>query len=336
MRKVLAVVIVLILLGGSYLWYRGALSPVDAAGSIEKIVQIPKGASTAQIAALLKEQGFIRSEFAFLAYAKIHDVQSALQAGGFALKNSMGVPELMDVLVHGKGREFTVTIPEGFTVRDIDALIAEKGLAPAGAIGDCVKNCDFSAFAFLPDHEGLAERGGRIEGYLFPDTYSVNPGDFSAKGFLDRMLTTFQAKVVVGLAEDLKNSGRSLHEAVTMASLVEEETRTDEERAIVAGILWKRQDEGMGLGVDAAVRYIQNKPTGALTVADLNVDSPYNVRKFRGLPPGPIANPGLKSIEAALHPKDTPYWYYLHGSDGTIHYAETNNEHNLNRVDYMN
>jgi UPF0755 protein len=336
MRKLLALVVFVILPGWAMLWYYGAIRPVDASGALEKVVQIPKGASTTQIAALLKEQGFIKSETAFRLYAALHDVQSALQAGGFLLKNSMHLSELVEVLTHGKGREFSITVPEGFTVREIDALIAQKGLAPSGAIEECVRTCDFSSFDdFLPGRSGLAPRGGRIEGYLFPDTYNVNPGDFVAKFFLERMLTTFRHKIVDDLAGDTAASKRPLHDVMTMASLIEKETRTDDERAVVSGILWKRHDEGMGLGVDAAVRYIQDKPTGELTVADLNVDSPYNLRKFRGLPPGPIASAGLKSIIAAVHPKESPYWYYLHGSDGVIRYAETNAEHNSNKAIYL-
>ncbi len=120
-----------------------------------------------------------------------------------------------------------------------------------------------------------------------------------------------------------------------MASLVEEETRTDDERAIVAGILWKRFDAGTGLGVDATVRYALDKPSSALTVSDLDTNSDYNTRKFRGLPPGAIASPSLESIKAALHPEASEYWYYLHGTDGQIRYAKTNEEHNENKYKYL-
>jgi UPF0755 protein len=138
-----------------------------------------------------------------------------------------------------------------------------------------------------------------------------------------------------GYSADFANVTRPMHQVITMASLIEEETKTDAERATVAGILWKRFDAKTGLGVDAAVRYILEKPKGVLTASDLNVQSDYNLRKYRGLPPGPIANPGLKSIEAALHPKDSEYWYYLHDKQGVIHYAVTNDEQNVNRAKYL-
>jgi len=152
---------------------------------------------------------------------------------------------------------------------------------------------------------------------------------------LERLLTTTRKNIVDYYAPDIEKSGRTLHELLTMASLIEEETRADEERATVSGILWKRYDDGRGLGVDATVRYILDKPSAEITVADLNTNSPYNTRKFRGLPPGPIASPGIKSFIAALYPQDSEYWYYLHGTDGDIHYAVGNEEHNINRYKYI-
>ncbi len=247
----------------------------------------------------------------------------------------MNVETVIQVLRRGYSEEISLTIPEGYTVRDIDRLIAGKGLAETGAIIGCAKTCDFSSFSFLPPSAGLAERGGRVEGYLYPDTYFVTTGDFEPKDFLTRMLTTFRSRVIDELGADIGASGRTTHEIVTMASLIEEETRTADERPAVSGILWKRFDGEIGLGVDAAVRYIIDKPRGAITVSDLDIDSAYNLRKYRGLPPGPIANPGIASIKAALRPKDSPYWYYLHDSQGRIHYAVTNDEHNRNRALYL-
>ena len=176
---------------------------------------------------------------------------------------------------------------------------------------------------------------GRLEGYLFPDTYFVNAAEFDVQKFLERLLRTFEERVASGLQDDLAVSGRDLSDVITMASLIERETVTSEERPIVSGILWKRLDAGRALDVDATVRYILEKPTNALTRSDLEFDSPYNTRRIAGFPPGPIANPGLASIKAALHPEDSPYWYYLHDNEGKIHYAETNDEHNVNKVRYL-
>ncbi|MDD4318773.1 MAG: endolytic transglycosylase MltG [Candidatus Peribacteraceae bacterium] len=329
----ITIVAVLIL---SFVWYKHALSPVDASDDVRSIIEIPKGSSVAAIADILEEQGIIRSSSAFSLYARRHGQTASMKAGSFVLRPSMGVPAVVETLTKGTATEASVTIPEGYAVSDIDALLAEKGITKAGEIAACARTCDFASFTFLPaDVKNLASRGGKLEGYLFPDTYFVLENEFVPKFFLERLLGTFRTRVVEGLAEDIRASGRPLHEIVAMASLVEEESRKGEERNVVAGILWKRLEAGMGLGVDAAVRYAVNKPRAAITKTDLDLDSPYNLRKYRGLPPGPIANPSLESIKAALHPKATEYWYYLHDDNGQIHYAVTNDEHNRNRALYL-
>ncbi len=335
MKKLLLTLIVLGVVGVLVVrfWYGSALKPVAAFDESRQTVKIEQGMIVSTIADLLEEKELIRSSAAFAWYVRSHNI--TLQAGQFVLQPSMSAADIAEVLQTGKAEEMIVTIPEGFTVTDIDALLAEKDLIEPGDFLACAQECDLSAFTFLPNRSGLADRGGQVEGYLFPDTYFVIAADLTAESFLKRLLQTFEQKVVEGLATEIDASPRSLHDVVTMASLIEEEASNDEERPVIAGILWKRYDEGMGLGVDATVRYIVNKPTAAITLADLNTNSPYNTRKFKGLPPGPISSVGLASIRASLEPEDSSYWYYLHGNDGQIRYAETNEEHNVNRFLYL-
>lgn len=333
MKKTILVLITLAVI--AFGWYRYALRPADAADTAAYPVMIPQGLSVRGIAKVLHEKNFLRSPLAFEIYARVHGIAGSLQAGTFSMKTSMTVPELVAVMQRGLTEQVTVTIPEGFTVQDIDALLAAKGLTETGALVTCALRCDFSAYDFLPSGPALAARGGRLEGYLFPDTYFLSRSNFTVEDVIDRLLENFQKRVIVGLADDLRASDRSVQEIVTMASLIEEETRTADERPVVSGILWKRLDGGISLGVDAAVRYIIGKPTAAITKADLEIDSPYNLRKYRDLPPGPIASPGLSSIKAALEPKASPYLFYLHGTDGVIRYAQTNDEHNANRARYL-
>jgi UPF0755 protein len=150
-----------------------------------------------------------------------------------------------------------------------------------------------------------------------------------------RMLDNFDTKLDSELRSEIAKRGYSIHQIVTMASLIEKESRKDEEKPIIAGILWKRLEEGMILGVDATVRFALNKWTAPLTVADLNTDSPYNTRKKGGLPPGPISNFSLSSLRAAIMPEASEYYYYLHGNDGQIRYGRTNEEHNENKRNYL-
>jgi len=290
-------------------WFYNAISPVSRTSQDRHTITIEKGSSVTAIADLLHEKGVIKSPLAFKTYVRIHGKSAFLQAGKFVLRPTMAVEEIVEVLQSGKADEAIITIPEGFTVKQIDALMAQKGFIEEGEILRCAKECDFSSFEFLPQVGGLADRGGKLEGYLYPDTYFVTKEDFNRKFFLERLLTTTRKNIVDYYAPDIEKSGRTLHELLTMASLIEEETRADEERATVSGILWKRYDDGRGLGVDATVRYILDKPSAEITVADLNTNSPYNTRKFRGLPPGPIASPGIKSFIAALYPQDSEYWY---------------------------
>lgn len=318
------------------LWYWSQLRALDANNETRRFIEVPEGSSVAAVANDLEEQGVIRSAAAYRWYTKFHGLETSLQAGTFSLHPAQSIPEIIEELSGKMMGEVIVTIPEGFTVKDIDALLAEKELFQPEDIQKCAQECDFSAYEFLQeDTSKLAKRGGKLEGYLFPDTYFVFPQNTTPESFLKRLLDTFERRVVEGLRSDLAGSERSLHEVVTMASIIEEETRTDDERQVVSGILWKRFDAGMGLDVDAANRYILEKPIAAINRQDLGQDSPYNLRRYRGLPPGPIANPGLASIRAALRPKDSPYFYYLHGTDGQIRYAETNDQHNENKAKYL-
>jgi UPF0755 protein len=336
-RRILQLVGVCAVLAiGFFVWYNSNLAPVNAKDEVNVIVEIPTGSSGEDISKILQEKGIIRSALAFRLYTKWHGDQNSLKAGTVLLKPSLSVAEITEVIVKGFSGEAVITIPEGTTVAGIDAILAKKGLIKAGDLIACAKTCDFSSFTFLPTNPALKNSpGGIVEGYLFPDTYFVVQDTLTPKAFLDRLLSTFQARVIEGMNDDIKNSGKSLQEVITMASLVEEETRTDDERPIVAGILWKRLNRGMRLDVDAAVRYFLNKPSAAITSADLQTDSPYNLRKVAGLPPGPIANPSIGSIHAAADAKQSDYFFYLHDKNGQIHYAVTNDEHNENRARYL-
>lgn len=343
MRRFLACLLVVT---GAVLWYRHALGPVDAESAAERAVTIAEGMSVGNIAELLEEEGIIRSSVAFHVFVRLRGAGKNLQAGHFVLNPAMSTADVVEILRTGKAREIAVTIPEGFSLSDIDVLLAQRGIAEREAILDCARHCDFSSFGFLPvgsarnrrpldSARGLAPYGGVLEGYLFPETYYVEPANFVPKFFLERLLGEFRHRVVDGLAQDFHGSKRSLHDIVTMASLIEKEAKTDDERPVIAGVLWKRLDANAGLDVDATIRYAVGKKAEPLTAEDLRVDSPYNTRRERGLPPGPIANPGMASIRAALHPQATEYWYYLHGRDGKVRYAVTNDEHNLNRAKYL-
>ncbi len=317
-------------------WFWLMLRPVNSANATPIAVRINPGTSVSGIAAVLEEKGLIRSSFVFKTYARLTGAHTTLQAGSFALSQSQSAAQIIVALSSGQTSEISVTIPEGLTVKNIDELLAKKGLGKPGDILACAYNCNFSDIGFLPKQNFATPAdgyGSKLEGYLFPDTYFVTTVDYQPEELLRRMLQNFQGRILTEHATQL--AGRDLHAMLTMASLVGEESRHDEERAMVAGILWKREQAGTVLGVDATVRYMLAKPTADITVGDLDTDSPYNTRKVAGLPPGPIASPGEASILAALNPKTSEYWYYLHDPKGIIRYAKTNDEHNANRAKYL-
>lgn len=260
------------------------------------VLKVEPGQSITSVAEELKELGAIRSTSVFKVFSKL---AGGVQAGWYSLATESTL-ELAFRVAHGDtGLDpLTITVPEGSTVRDI----RER------------------TYADIPKSE---------EGYLFPDTYHFLPGTPTAD-IVSRMRARYE-EVVAPLRVEIQASGHTENEIVTMASILEKEARLPETRRMVSGILWRRIKIGMPLQVDAVFGYIMDRDTYAPTLDDLKVQSPYNTYLNRGLPPGPINNPGEDAIRAALEPTTSPYLYYLTGKDGTMHYAKTFEEHVANK-----
>jgi UPF0755 protein len=319
----ISVVAIFLLYGGYSSAIRYALNP---SGSNRITVSVPEGATGSDVAELLYEKGLIKSVSAFNFYLRQNAMSDQLKAGRFVLQESYDMPKIVEILASGKSTEFALTLLEGWTAKQIAEKLEAEELSMADDFMKCLNECEFD-FDFLPD--------GYLEGYLYPDTYFVNLGSYSDEAFISRLITTFKNKLSDEDWEAVNASARDFEDIMIMASIVEREERNDEERPTVAGILWNRLDSGTGLYADATVLYGLGRTSGGLSAADLESDSPYNTRKFAGLPPTPISNPSITSIRAALYPADTDYWYYLHDSDGVIHYAKTLDEHNVNKARYI-
>lgn len=309
-------ILLLILFIGS-VWFNEAVSPVNPQDTSPVIFVINQGDPIKSVASNLKKEGLIRDPLAFFILVKQKGVEKYIQAGDFRLSPSMSASEVIDELQHGTV-DVWVTIPEGWRNEEIALLLARELSVPENE--------------FLK----LAE-----EGYMFPDTYLI-PRQASASGAAELMRRNFDKKVTEPLANDIKASSLSLHEIITMASLIEREAKHDEDRPIIAGILFNRLNDNMVLNIDATLQYALGYQIAekswwkkSLTNEDKEVESPYNTYQFPGLPPGPIANPGLSSITAVLHPSDTEYYYYLADSEGVNHYAITLEEHNANIERYL-
>jgi UPF0755 protein len=293
----------LILIGAGYWFYANALAPTGDKNF--KDFLIVKGSGASQIGNKLQKEGLIKNSLTFKIYTQVTGAAGKIQAGEYRLTPSMSLPEIVNQLKRGPV-EIWVTIPEGLRREEIASRFANS-------LG---KEESF-------EEEFLAFSEGE-EGYLFPDTY-LFPKTASASAVVSKLIRTFDAKTSeMNLTRD----------QVILASLIERETKTAEERPIVAGILVNRLGIGMALQVDATIQYAKGNWEPIIST-DKNINSPYNTYKFAGLPPGPIASPGLSSLQAAANPADTDYFYYLHDSKGKIYYARTLAEHNENIRKYL-
>ncbi|MBI4136478.1 endolytic transglycosylase MltG [Candidatus Roizmanbacteria bacterium] len=316
-RVLVFLIILVVLIGGTVLWFREATLPVNTVDPVSDIFVIQPGEGVRTIANNLENEGFIRDSLAFFILVKQQGIERNIQAGDFRLSTAMSAQEIIEELQHGT-IDVWVTIPEGWRNEEI-ALKLTQELA-------------------IPEQEFLLHAE---EGYMFPDTY-LFPKLASGSAVAAKMRNTFTQKVAEDHASEIAASEFTLAEIVTLASLVERESRFDEERPIVASVLINRIHEGMSLNIDATLQYALGYQSDekdwwkqTLTIDDKEIESPYNTYKYAGLPPGPIANPGLSSILAVLNPSETNYFYYLHDADGQIHLAETYEEHQQNIERYL-
>lgn len=301
-------------------------------------VEIPKGAGVSEIADKLKSANLIRSKFGFETLVWLMRASSKLQAGEYKFESSVGISDIVRMLAQGLGaiNERQLTIVEGWGRDDIGGYLEQQGISTRREFYQLtspqISNAKFliSNFDFLKDKPSSAG----LEGYLFPDTYRVHK-DAKVEEVAQKMLENFGTKLTPEMRKDIADQGKTIFDIVRLASIVEREVPYEDDRPIIAGILWKRLDAGMALQVDSTLNYITGGKNAALTVGELKIDSRYNTYKYRGLPPTPIGNPGLSALRAAINSKSTAYWFFLSGRDGKTHFAKTLDEHNENKVRYL-
>jgi len=333
----IALGIVLAAAGGAVLYVWNGLRPVKASDAPVRIT-IEKGMRAQRVAELLESSGLIRDAKLFGGWLKLKGEGSKFQAGVYELTPGMSREEIVAKLNKGDivaPATFRVTIPEGFTVEQIADRLVQAGGVKKEDFLNAVQN---PALWSGSDWTGQIPQDGKLryllEGYLFPETYEIKSGS-SAADIVNRMLAELDRKLDQ-LPEDwmdvMEERGLTLHELLTIASLVEREVVVDAERPIVSSVIQNRLKKKMPLQIDATIQYSLDKPKEKLTEDDLKVDSPYNTYLNPGLPPGPIANPSFKSIEAALYPDDTDYLYYVTKKDGSNEhlFAVTFKQHQKN------
>lgn len=291
-------------------WFhvRSTTTSTQAAHGAAVQVTVSPGMTASEVGRLLEEQGVIDSSAAFVDLVKTRGTEDKLLPGIYQFYEDQKLLEVVDMLEQGEGSpSFKVTIPEGLAATQVGALLDEEGTIA----GNTYVTLSGQPEKFvIPKVGESAPEVSTLEGLLFPSTYYLIEGD-GATEFIGAQLAAFEAKTASLPWKNAETLGLTPYEVVIVASLIEKEANIDEERALVAAVIYNRLKADMTLGIDATVRYALDKWTGALTDADLEVDSPYNTRNLKGLPPTPIANPGVAALKAALTPAEVDYLYYV-------------------------
>ncbi|KPL60746.1 endolytic transglycosylase MltG [Rossellomorea vietnamensis] len=347
-RKIvgLAILCLVIVIGGTaiggYLYVNSALKPVDPDNTKPVKVDIPIGSGVSSIGKILEDKGIVKNSTVFKYYVKFNN-EAGFQAGSYDLTPSMTLNEIVNSLKTGKvmrKAEFKITIPEGLQLDQIAEIIAEKSPYKKDEIEKKLNDKKWLGQLkqeypeLITDEIFKKEIKRPLEGYLYPATYPF----YEKKPSLDTILKKMIAQtneVLVQYQEAMAANDYTPHELLTLSSLIEEEATEKADRGKISSVFYNRMEEGMPLQTDPTVLYALGKHKDKTVYKDLEVDSPYNTYKVQGLPPGPIANAGLSSIEAALQPEDTEYYYFLAASNGSVYYSETLDEHNEKKAKYI-
>lgn len=313
--------------------YAGVLLlPAARSGQAEDVlVEVPAQVSAGQVGEILARHKLVRSGLAFSLWARWKGQDGQIKAGEYMLRNDLSLPQILAELTSGRMLMQTVSIPEGFTTSQIADLLEEKGLISREDFYRAIVSEDYDYY-FIQD---IPKSDKRLEGYLFPDTYQFTRG-IGESDLIKMMLDRFAAEMD-GLSYTAlsRESQLTLHQVVTIASMVEREAKFAEEMPLIAGVIYSRLAISMPLQIDATVQYALGVNKPQLTYADLEVDSPYNTYRIPGLPPGPIAMPGKPALLAAVHPVITGDYYYVAKPDGYHAFARTLAEHDANKERYL-
>jgi UPF0755 protein len=315
-----------VIVGAASLWFRNAVYVDRGLPAQQTDVIVPRGSTFAQVVTVLQDRGVLQNPLAFRLLARLRHVDADVKAGEYRFPAHQTSDEILVRLVRGEQFAVWVTIPEGFTAHEIARALSARALG------------DASAYDRLFLHDGGITVGGthtvNLEGYLFPSTYLV-PTDDRPDRVAKLLVGQFRRELPRDAEARAKALGQTVPGVVTIASLVEREGKADEDRPLIASVIYNRLRRGMPLEVDASIEYTFPEHHDVITKRDLEVDSPYNTYRHTGLPPTPIANPGKASLDAAFAPANSEYLYYVAKPDGHSAFAKTLDEHNANVARYL-
>jgi UPF0755 protein len=310
--------VLVLVLAAALVWFLLSLfQPFAGDGHGRVIVQIPKGSSSSKVGSILVRDDVVSSGFFFNLRALLAGKRSSLHSGRFVLKHDMSYSAAIDALSKPPPKVIAVkvVIPEGYTRRQIAVLVREDALS-----GDYLAASERSRL-LSPRHYGAPRSTRNLEGFLFPATYDLRAGAPVQK-LVDEQLIAFRRRFGSADTRRARALGVTPYEMLTVASMIEREAQSEHDRPLIAAVIYNRLREGIPLGIDATIYYAVEQQkgiatyTGELTQSMLKIDSPYNTRTHKGVPPTPISNPGEASIHAAAHPAHVPYLYYVAGADG--------------------
>jgi UPF0755 protein len=311
---VLGVLLLLGVLGAIFVIYSAATGSEDGARK-SAMVQVVRGDTLSDVAAKLEEAGVIKSAFVFELQARYEGYGTEIKTGRYAFESGQDSGEILHKLTVGQAAPtFTVTIPEGLTIKETAGTVAAESSVPGPEIEGAARRTDYG-YAFLDNSDVKS-----TEGYLFPAKYDFEK-DVTARQIVDRLLQQYLLETQdLDFAEAKERLDLTENQVVTVASLVEKEAASHEEKPLIASVIYNRMRKDMPLQIDATIQYALKRPKANLSLADLKVASPYNTYENKGLPPGPICSPGKESLLAALNPANTSYLYYVLEANGEKHF----------------
>ncbi|MCK5510190.1 endolytic transglycosylase MltG [Candidatus Parcubacteria bacterium] len=340
MKKLIFIIIplALIALCGFYFVYNYNICANNIGNSEDVIFKVASGESVKQIAENLFEKDLIRSKFYFLLYVKNQDKENALQAGEYNLNSLISIKDVVLALASGRAlsKERDIKIIEGWRLTDIGEYLEKENISTKQKFLSLTESAFDWQFDFeKPKILNEIPNNASLEGFLFPDTYRIYNDD-NETIVIKKMINNFAGKFTAEMVEDVAKQGRDIFEIVTMASIIEKEVRGYEDMRVVSGLFWNRIKNRQGLESCATLAYILGIDKPVYSLDDTKIKSDYNTYQNLGLPPGPICNPGLNAIRAAIYPVDTEYNYFLSRSDnGKTVFSKTYQEHLLNKAKYL-
>lgn len=333
-RKINLAILVIVAIAGTFIYLYNQVYLSAGTSTEKKTMLIEKGDNALEVGEKFANANLITGKYYLAYYLWKNGQLHSLVAGVYEISGGLKIPEVARIITGGEVAvtSIPVTFPEGWTIKKMAERLSANGFSGEDFLAITQKPSGElkSKYKFLSE----VPTGKSLEGYLFPDTYYFAK-DASAEDIVEKLLANFNTKITGNMLGEISKQKKSLYEILTMASIIEGEVASDEDRKIVAGLFWNRIVAGMALGSDATLEYVFGDNKKQHSIAETKIDSPYNTYKFKGLPPGPVSNPGILAIEASIFPAQTDFNYFLTDiKTGKTIFSKTFQEHIANKAKY--